>query len=203
MKMSIDHLFDVTVDNVHMVQVDSYEAATPAVPVSVVPLATKPQLDYLKVLFEQRSNNEEAMIIREHLLGEWRAKKLTVKMAGEAIEEVKAIPRDQSVNLNRQQGVQDLEHGQVWISNSSRYVRIKMNQAGTSLYGLLWNGQDWAYTPGILSKLDHKITAEEAQEWGHSHQWCVYCSRPLADPRSEAAGYGPTCARKMNLPWGD
>ena len=197
--MSIDHLFDVTVDNVHMVQVDSYEAATPAVPVSVVPLATKPQLDYLKVLFEQRSNNEEAMIIREHLLGEWRAKKLTVKMAGEAIEEVKAIPRD----MQKLPETVNAEHGDIWVTKDGGFVRIKMNQAGTSLYGLLWNGQDWAYTPGILSKLDHKITAEEAQEWGHSHQWCVYCSRPLADPRSEAAGYGPTCARKMNLPWGD
>src|SRR5688572_5441786 len=199
-KMSIDHLFDVSVDNVHMVQVDSYEAATPAVPVSVAPLATKPQLDYLKVLFEQRSNNEEAMIIREHLLGEWRAKKLTVKMASEAIEEIKEIPRDVQ-KLTFPMPV-EAKHGEVWVTSDGDFVRVKMNQAGTSLYGMLWDGNSWQYTPGILSKLDHIVTADEASQFGHEHQWCIFCSRPLSDPRSEYAGYGETCARKRDLPWG-
>lgn len=32
---------------------------------------------------------------------------------------------------------------------------------------------------------------------------CSFCSLPLDDERSVAAGYGPKCARKYGLPWGN
>lgn len=30
---------------------------------------------------------------------------------------------------------------------------------------------------------------------------CMFCTKPLNDPRSTANGYGPVCAEKFNLPW--
>ena len=196
------NIFDVTKDNVHMVQVDQFEADAPP------PTATKPtstatdkQLGFLKSLFAERTGSEEAMIIREHLLSEYRAGTLSIRMASDAIEEVKAIPR----NIQNPQGTLAVSanHGEVWVSTDGQFVRVKESLRTGHLYGMIWSGYQWEYTPGIMNKLDHKITAEEAAQWGHEHQWCVFCSLPLSDPRSEIAGYGPTCARKNDLPWGD
>lgn len=32
---------------------------------------------------------------------------------------------------------------------------------------------------------------------------CCYCNKPLSDSRSKQVGYGPTCASKWGLPWGE
>lgn len=32
---------------------------------------------------------------------------------------------------------------------------------------------------------------------------CCYCALPLEDARSKAVGYGPICAKRWSLPWGD
>jgi hypothetical protein len=32
---------------------------------------------------------------------------------------------------------------------------------------------------------------------------CLFCGRPLWDKRSCDTGYGPDCARRYGLPWGD
>ena len=41
-----------------------------------------------------------------------------------------------------------------------------------------------------------------AAEYGRMTGFCCFCSRPLADERSTAVGYGPVCAEKFRLPWG-
>lgn len=43
-----------------------------------------------------------------------------------------------------------------------------------------------------------RVIAGEGFLTGH----CCLCELQLTDPRSLAAGYGPTCARNWNLPWG-
>lgn len=199
--MTIDNLFDVTMENVHMISVDSFEAATPP-PARSEPMATEAQFSYMRDLFQQRQNNEEAQILRAHLLSEWRAGKLTRKMASEAIDDIKAIPRDATVSAASTLPI-PASHGEIWVTTRGSFVRVKESQQTGNLYGLEWQGSNWVYTPGIMGVLDHKITAEEAAAWGHEHQWCVFCSRPLSDPRSEFAGYGETCARKNMLPWGE
>lgn len=59
--------------------------------VQAQPLATAKQLDYLKSLFESRSHHATVAVIRTHLLGEYKAGKLTRKMASEAIGDLLAI----------------------------------------------------------------------------------------------------------------
>lgn len=44
---------------------------------------------------------------------------------------------------------------------------------------------------------------EHLQHNGKAHGVCCYCARPLTDPRSVTAGYGPVCADHWGLPWGD
>jgi hypothetical protein len=38
---------------------------------------------------------------------------------------------------------------------------------------------------------------------GHATGNCSFCGLTLTDPRSVAKGYGPICAQRWNLPWGD
>lgn len=42
-----------------------------------------------------------------------------------------------------------------------------------------------------------------ATAYGRTSGSCSFCSRQLTDGRSVAMGYGPTCADKFGLPWGE
>ena len=46
-------------------------------------------------------------------------------------------------------------------------------------------------------------TAGSASAYGHRTGACCFCRRLLTDGRSVAQGYGPICAEKFGLPWGD
>lgn len=45
--------------------------------------------------------------------------------------------------------------------------------------------------------------AETAAVHGHTTGNCCFCDRPLTDARSTSVGYGPICAKKWSLPWGE
>lgn len=45
--------------------------------------------------------------------------------------------------------------------------------------------------------------AETAAAHGHTTGNCCFCDRPLTDARSTAVGYGPICAKKWALQWGE
>jgi hypothetical protein len=45
--------------------------------------------------------------------------------------------------------------------------------------------------------------ARTAAAHGQRTGACSFCSRPLEDARSVAVGYGPICATKWGLPWGE
>lgn len=55
------------------------------------------------------------------------------------------------------------------------------------------------------------IVGEELQQvaaqYGALHSHCIFCSRDLTDERSDpkqgGVGYGPVCANKYGLPWGN
>jgi hypothetical protein len=53
----------------------------------------------------------------------------------------------------------------------------------------------------LLSRLGDK-PAEVAAEQGHLTGHCCFCNKKLDDERSTAVGYGRTCAKNFNLPWG-
>lgn len=45
--------------------------------------------------------------------------------------------------------------------------------------------------------------AEQAAAYGKATGNCCFCSRQLSDARSVEVGYGPICADKWGLPWGE
>lgn len=54
----------------------------------------------------------------------------------------------------------------------------------------------------LLTRLA-KDPAGVAAEFGHLTGHCCFCSLALKDERSVAVGYGPVCAEKFGVPWGE
>lgn len=57
--------------------------------------------------------------------------------------------------------------------------------------------EEWWLAEGV-----HRLTAAEAAHYGRLYGRCVFCGRALSDDRSIAVGYGATCAKHHDLPWG-
>lgn len=113
------------------------------------------------------------------------------------------------------------------------YVKVYYTQNGHLGGKTLSPKGDWLYAPGILNvlrrsdpvqvtpqdvlgevcirKFGAPLGSEElrikAAEYGALHSSCIFCARPLTDERSDPAlggvGYGPECASKYGLPWGN
>lgn len=88
--------------------------------------------------------------------------------------------------------------------DGEHYYKVVQNQQGTRLYAKIWDAE-WVYAPGALFDLtaDMKVNATQATMFGKLWGRCVFCSRLLTDERSFSVGYGPTCAEKNGLPWGE
>lgn len=63
----------------------------------------------------------------------------------------------------------------------------------------------WDIAKGFINKLSQetKATPEQAAAFGHLVGRCCFCSHAIDTPESTAVGYGPVCAGKYDLPWGD
>lgn len=91
------------------------------------------------------------------------------------------------------------------------YFKVVPSREG-HWYAKVWesplgNGQfEWTYQgrkPLYTLTLNDKVSPEQAAHFGHTTGSCVFCSRHLTDERSIAVGYGPVCAEREGLPWGD
>jgi hypothetical protein len=59
--------------------------------------------------------------------------------------------------------------------------------------------------PEVLAYCEH-LAADPATvgaSHGHRTGMCCFCWRALSDPRSTTVGYGPICADRWGLPWGE
>jgi Family of unknown function (DUF6011) len=77
---------------------------------------------------------------------------------------------------------------------SGYYCYIKPN------FQLSDNAPDW-----VVEQLREfaKDPAEYAGAYGKKTGSCCFCSQTLTDPRSVTVGYGPVCANRWFLPWGE
>jgi hypothetical protein len=83
---------------------------------------------------------------------------------------------------------------------------VKVYNGSYKLQGKRNDGQGWKWTGNkdfTVAIPENKITAEEAAAFGHENDECVFCGLALNDPRSTETGYGPICAKKHSLPWGE
>lgn len=63
---------------------------------------------------------------------------------------------------------------------------------------VLGNGRgSFEYERGLvrLVRAEHRLTEEQAREFGKTHAFCCACAKTLNDDRSIAVGYGAECAR--------
>ena len=69
--------------------------------------------------------------------------------------------------------------------------------------GLLYMAQQFQeqYAPLIKSYASDPLG--KAKEYAAATGNCSFCGLELTDPRSVEVGYGPICADKFGLPWGD
>jgi len=83
--------------------------------------------------------------------------------------------------------------------------KVQYNLAGTNLYAKRLvldeegNGS-WEYAGGVRKvglTPEHKMTLEQAKEFGALYGTCVACGRRLTNEESIEAGIGPVCASKF------
>lgn len=77
----------------------------------------------------------------------------------------------------------------VYVTQSKRLGTKRLVDQG--------NGKGaFVYERGALSSLtdEHRLTEDQAREFGKQFGFCVACARTLDDDRSLAVGYGPVCA---------
>lgn len=59
-------------------------------------------------------------------------------------------------------------------------------------------GYSFIYAKGAMYRIrpEHRMTEEQAAEWGSLTGHCLCCGALLTDPKSVAASIGPVCAKK-------
>lgn len=75
------------------------------------------------------------------------------------------------------------------ITQDGKFVPSRRDEAPEGLVSLL---RRFAAEP-----------AEVAAQYGRETGNCCFCARELTDARSVTVGYGPVCASRWNLPWGE
>lgn len=92
------------------------------------------------------------------------------------------------------------------------YFKVVIGVTSGKPYAKVWVSEPdsytvkgWNYAPGAVKRLNAgmRVTAEQAARFGRLTGACVFCSRKLTDERSIEVGYGPVCAEREGLPWGE
>lgn len=78
-------------------------------------------------------------------------------------------------------------------------VQIAKQGSGRLYAKELVNGA-FTYSPGMVNRLrlEHRMTLEQAREYGRLYGVCCNCGADLTDEKSIEAGIGPICAKKFS-----
>lgn len=86
------------------------------------------------------------------------------------------------------------------------YFKVVQSANTGNWYAKEFVDGEWEYRgrkPLHNLTVEDRVSAEDAAKFGHVTGQCVFCSRKLTDERSVTVGYGPVCAERESLPWGD
>lgn len=181
---------------------------------------TAKQTAFLQSLFAERAGNPSAEALRILANAAFKNRCFDKISASNMITDLLAIPRNEVLPTPRRQGVpvvcsntvatassapvpETLIPGRIYINAKDVIVRVSKSKVGR-FYGKVRVPGGWEYLPNALAGA-RPLTAEEAAEYGHQHDRCVFCHIHLTDDgadRSVEVGYGPVCAKKYGLPWG-
>jgi hypothetical protein len=90
------------------------------------------------------------------------------------------------------------EEGMYKLGNRIFKVQRAIHGSG-HLYAKELVSGGFTYAGGMIRKLNssHRMTLEQAKEYGALYGVCCRCAAPLTDEKSIAAGIGPVCATKF------
>jgi hypothetical protein len=161
------------------------------------PMATEPQIRYVRNMIAQKDMPEATReLVRETL-----AKGLTFEKAQQIIPILKRFPWAPKERKER------AEDGMYWMPEVGIFrvqtapgtdfrmaKRLKVIDLGNGKKKGRFERQD-----NMVYKLkpEHRMTEEEAVKYGALYGFCIVCGRTLTDEDSIAAGIGPVCAEKV------
>lgn len=156
--------------------------------------ATDAQVRFLNSLRTERGS--------EPLTAE-AAAKLTKKQASAEIDAWKLIPRPKREVVAAKAAPVELEAGIYRLEDKFYKVQKAVHGSGRMYAKVLVvdgpGSAHFEYATGAIRQLtpDHKISLEEAKQFGHVYGVCVSCGATLTDEKSIEAGIGPVCAKKL------
>lgn len=170
---------------------------------------TVKQIPFLQKLFTERAGNPEVEAMRVVANHMFKIRNFPCATAIQMINDLLEIPRNTATapavvaTASSAPVPENLIPGRIYINAKGIIVRVSKSKVGR-FYGKVRVPGGWEYLPNALAGA-RPLTAEEAAEYGHQHDRCVFCHIHLTDDgadRSVEVGYGPVCAKKYHLPWG-
>lgn len=164
-------------------------------PLAITKPATERQMNYLRILVEQKYAPED----REEYTNFLDNAVISVKRASEIIEYLKTLPKVYA-SAEMYTPSEDLEVGLYLVDGVAYKVKRAVYGSGF-LYAVPWNEDTQCFgekEPGAIRKIraSHRMTLEQAGPYGLAMSACAHCGRPLTDENSIALGLGPICAGK-------
>lgn len=171
----------------------------------VGPMATEAQINYIIDLTFQITGIRDSIedVNREGF---------TRREASEMIERLKPVAEEARAESNRQAmaareavrtasktvPAEEVTDG-MYLKDGIVYKVQIAKQGSGRLYAKTLTEHGFEYTPGAIRSLrpEHKMSLEQAKEYGKLYGVCCVCSRDLTDEESIAAGIGPVCAKKF------
>lgn len=194
------------------------KVAAAAVPAPVP--ATDKQVAFINKLTGERFPDFLPEVLAEMAKA---AKAMTKAQASKRIEALLAMPKPEKAKATTATTgyAAEAKKGDVHFVNGT-YYRIHVGQKSGKPYvckayivgEAKWNADgsldkpakvEWDIAKGFMSNLSvaTKATAEQAHAFAMLSGRCCFCSHAIDTPESTAVGYGPVCAGKYGLPWGD
>lgn len=154
-------------------------------------MVTQRQIDFIAKLATEREMSDPT----EHVL------KLTSKEASQFIDYLKTIPKPQSTGKARV----EIEDGMYVLDGEIFKVQHAVHGSGRQYAKRLVPGAEYGeratfeYARGIVYRLtpEHRMTMEQAKEFGAMYGTCVRCGATLTAEDSIDRMMGPVCAGKL------
>lgn len=167
--------------------IDKLKAAVPA------QTATAKQLAFIDTLIDERIAEADREVFKAS------ARKMSPAKASEAIDTLKAMPK--LAPVTKMDASAEAVTDGVYVKDGVVYkVKVAIHGSG-NLYAQQFDPETKTYSVarGMVRKLrpEHRMTEEQAQEFGKLYGVCCRCHTPLTDEESIARGMGPDCYSKQ------
>lgn len=134
--------------------------------------------------------------------------KLTKREASEQIDKLRATLEKARQEREREQQQARAEAKKVQAPAvtdgmylmDGRVFKVQIAKQGSgNLYAKELIEGSFVYSPGMIRQLrpEHRMSLEQAKEYGKLYGVCCNCGRDLTDEGSIEAGIGPVCAKKF------